>query len=221
MEPSAHRAESTLPGKTSHLAAVLDEYPQRDAVMALLGRLRDHHPASVGHSVRVAQALHAMALEGPAYVGDVATAMIAGLLHDIGKLRVPPATLDSERGLDKVSLDLIRAHPEAGAAILAEAGLPPVIIDVARGHHERWRGGGYPGGLPATAQPPLARAVAVADALVAMVEPGRPYRKPLPRDAALLELETCAGLHFDPEATAILIAAASRRHGGLDALLGA
>ena len=207
-----------LPGTA--FAALLDAYPQRQAVLALLTRLHRHHAASAGHSVRVGQVLLAMATEQPAYLGDPGTAFVAGLLHDVGKLAVPPGTLDSPASLDKAGRDLIRAHPAEGAAILAEAGFQPLIVEVALGHHERWQGGGYPAGLPATAQPRLSRAVAVADALVAMVEPGRPYRAPLGREAALTELRACAGVHFDPEATSILLAAASRGDGPLATLLG-
>ncbi len=216
MEPAA---SPPLPGPA--FAALLDAHPQRQAALALFTSLHRHHAASAGHSVRVGQALLAMAMEDPAYLGDPGTAFVAGLLHDVGKLLVPPGTLDSPASLDKAGRDLIRAHPAAGAAILAEAGFPPLIVEVALGHHERWQGGGYPAGLPATGQPRLSRAVAVADALVAMVEPGRPYRTPLARDAALVELRACAGLQFDPAATSILLAAAARADDPLAPLFGA
>ncbi|WP_203074798.1 HD-GYP domain-containing protein [Falsiroseomonas ponticola] len=214
MEPA--RPISPPPGAA--YAVLLDSYPRRNAALALLARLKRHHPPSAGHSMRVGQALLAMGTEAPAWLGDPATAFVAGLLHDVGKLRVPPGMLDSPSGLDKDGRDMIRAHPEAGAAILAEADFPPAVIEVALGHHERWQGGGYPAGLPAAGLPRLARAVAVADALVAMVEPDRAYRTPLTREAALAELRACAGLQFDPEATAILLAAASRGHAALSAL---
>ncbi len=218
MEALPLPAEPSAPG--SPIASLLDAHPQRDGVVALLRRLQRHHAQSAAHSTRVGQVMAAMAREAPAMLGDAATALVAGLLHDVGKLHVPAATLDSPAGLDHAARALIRAHPEEGAVILAEAGFGAIFIDVARGHHERWGGGGYPGGRPATAQPPLARAVAVADALVAMVEPGRTYRAPLAREAALAELRACAGIHFDPEATAILLAAVTRRSPPLETLLG-
>jgi putative nucleotidyltransferase with HDIG domain len=190
-------------------------------VAHLLDRLRRHHPASFAHSVRVGRVLLAMQRQASASLGPAETALAAGLLHDIGKLQVPAETLNSPDGLDAAGRALIRAHPEAGAALLAEAGFPPDLVEVVRGHHERWQGGGYPTGRPSSTLPRLARAVSVADALVAMVEPGRRYRTPMRRDAALAELATSAGQHFDPEATALLLATIDAPQGELASLFSA
>lgn len=158
--------------------------------------------------------------QAPTFMGDPSEVVVAGLLHDIGKLRVPAATLDSPGGLDRTARALINAHPTEGATILAAAAFPAAIVDVAQWHHERWRGGGHPSGQPAANLPRLVTTVAVADALVAMVEPGRSYRTPLGRRAALAELSARADVHFDPQATSILLAAAAWSDGGLGPLLG-
>lgn len=72
-------------------------------------------------------------------------------------------------------------------------------------HHERYDGTGYPKGLVGNAIPLPARILAVADAFDAMTS-CRPYKPALPRQAALRELERCAGTQFDPQVVAIFIA---------------
>ena len=64
-------------------------------------------------------------------------------------------------------------------------------------HHERHDGRGYPHGLAGEAIPPLARVVAVADAIDAMTT-SRTYRPARPMRDAVAEVLRCAGTHFDP-----------------------
>ena len=65
-----------------------------------------------------------------------------------------------------------------------------------RASHERWDGKGYPDGLAGEEIPLGARVIAVCDAWDAMVT-DRPYRRAMSREAALRELERCAGTQFD------------------------
>jgi putative nucleotidyltransferase with HDIG domain len=170
----------------------------------LLRRLRAHHAPTVAHSLRVAHVLSAMTALDPRPMTDRATIAIIGALHDIGKLAVPVEILGSERRLSAAELASMREHPAAGAAILRDEGFPPLIIAATRDHHERWAGGGYPSGRPAAEMHPLSRALAVADSFVAMVEPGRTYRRALSLPGAIAELVACSGTQFDPAAVALL-----------------
>ena len=72
-------------------------------------------------------------------------------------------------------------------------------------HHEWWNGEGYPLGLKGCRIPLPCRIVAIADAYAAMVN-DRPYRKAISHEAALLELQRCAGTQFDPGLVKIFIA---------------
>lgn len=175
----------------------------------LLRRLHRHHPDSVAHSIRVAEITMAMwrtaarrADSEP--LGDVETALLGSLLHDIGKLCVPQAILASPHLLAEEERIAMHGHSGWGAALLCEQGFPEPIAAIARGHHERWSGGGYPTGLPARDQARIVRAVAVADAFDAMTDPRRTYRAPLGRLEALREVAACAGTHFDPFAAQLL-----------------
>jgi len=64
-------------------------------------------------------------------------------------------------------------------------------------HHERWDGSGYPLGIGAEEIPLECRILAIVDAYDAMTN-DRPYRKAMPNDAALTELNRNAGTQFDP-----------------------
>jgi len=71
------------------------------------------------------------------------------------------------------------------------------ILPVVRHHHEKWDGSGYPDALQTDEIPLAARIVSVTDAFDAMVA-DRPYRKGMPFNDAIAELNRCAGTHFDP-----------------------
>ena len=73
------------------------------------------------------------------------------LLHDIGKLIIPIDVLNKPGKLDEAEWELMRAHPRAGVEMLRSDLISPLVKVVVRSHHERWDGGGYPDGLPATA----------------------------------------------------------------------
>jgi HD-GYP domain-containing protein (c-di-GMP phosphodiesterase class II) len=85
-----------------------------------------------------------------------------------------------------------------GAALEA---LPCVLF-----HHERWDGAGYPSGRARDDIPLEARILAVADSFDAMTS-DRPYRAACPAQAALEELQRCAGTQFDPALVEAFIAA--------------
>jgi HD-GYP domain-containing protein (c-di-GMP phosphodiesterase class II) len=74
-------------------------------------------------------------------------------------------------------------------------------LAVIRSHHERWDGSGYPDGLRGTETPLAARAVALADAFVAMRE-DRPYRRALSEGEAVAEIMRASGSQFDPSCVA-------------------
>jgi diguanylate cyclase (GGDEF)-like protein len=132
---------------------------------------------------------------------------IAGVLHDIGKIGVSDEILRKPGKLDAAEWADMRRHPGLGARILANAGLHDVAGWVLA-HHERIDGAGYPAGLAGDDIPLEARVLAVADAFEAMIA-DRPYRRAMAHEAALAELERCAGSQFDPEVVAAFLACAA------------
>ncbi|MHB2016055.1 MAG: HD-GYP domain-containing protein [Candidatus Xenobia bacterium] len=120
------------------------------------------------------------------------------LLHDVGKIKVPPEILYKPGMLSPEEARIMQQHPVWGAEILST--IPPLhhAIPATRHHHERWDGRGYPDRLKGDQIPPSARIVAVVDTFDAMVA-DRPYRKGLSLEQARAEIERGAGRQFDPD----------------------
>jgi diguanylate cyclase (GGDEF)-like protein len=121
----------------------------------------------------------------------------AAELHDVGKMAVPDAILDKPGPLDETEWGFIHRHTLIGERIVAAAPALRPVASLVRSSHERWDGDGYPDRLAGDDIPLGARIVAVCDAFDAMVA-DRPYRAGMAPDAALAELERCAGSQFDP-----------------------
>jgi putative two-component system response regulator len=146
-------------------------------------------------------------------------------LHDIGKIGIPEAIIARRGAINPDQRALVRAHANIGAELLAQSELPHIqmAVEVARHHHEAWNGAGYPEGLAMEAIPQAARIVALADSFDAMTH-DRPYRKAMSIENALSEIQSAAGVKFDPrmtEAFLTLVAQLREEHSDLDAFLGA
>jgi HD-GYP domain-containing protein (c-di-GMP phosphodiesterase class II) len=133
-------------------------------------------------------------------------AEFAALLHDVGKVKIPPEVINKPGPLDKTERALMNTHTIVGQTMLEQiGGLLGDVGGIVRSCHERWDGGGYPDGLVGQAIPFEARIVCACDAWSAMTT-DRSYRKALPVELALVELQACAGTQFDPRVIDALVA---------------
>ena len=149
------------------------------------------------HSRRVAALASRLALQADIDfpVDDV---FEAGRLHDIGKVFIPEEIINKPSKLTNEEYEIIKTHTTAGYRMLTRLGYPAVITEAARNHHERFDGKGYPTGLSGDSIPWVARIIAVADTFDAMSST-RPYRKKLPLDFIVGEIERCSNSQFDPK----------------------
>ncbi len=129
---------------------------------------------------------------------------MGGLLHDMGKLRVPAAILGKPSALDPAEFALIKRHPEDGARLLADlGGFPPEVLDLVLDHHERLDGAGYPRSLPETRIGLATRVLTVCDVFDALVS-HRVYRPAWTPEKALRLLREETGTAFDSDCVAAL-----------------
>jgi HD-GYP domain-containing protein (c-di-GMP phosphodiesterase class II) len=167
-------------------------------VRALAAALELRDDQTGDHADRVARlALRLSELVAPELAADPELEY-GFLLHDLGKIGVADAILLKPGPLDPRELTIMRGHPLLGEQIVARV---PFLGGLARtviaSHHERWDGTGYPRRLAGTDIPLAARIFAVVDAFDAMTN-DRPYRKALPVEVAVDEIERGAGTQFDP-----------------------
>jgi HD-GYP domain-containing protein (c-di-GMP phosphodiesterase class II) len=135
---------------------------------------------------------------------------LAALLHDVGKVKIPPEIINKPGPLDDAERALMNTHTLVGQQMLEQVGgLLGDVGNVVRSCHERWDGAGYPDGLAGEAIPLAARIVCACDAWSAMTT-DRAYRKALPDELALTELRACAGTQFDPRVVEALVAVLER-----------
>lgn len=120
------------------------------------------------------------------------------LLHDVGKVVVPRDVLNKPSRLTDDEMDLMRAHPKAGAALVGGASVSPLARAVILGHHERWDGKGYPSGKVGLEVHVNARIAAVADVYDA-VSSDRVYRRHRPSHEAFELVIRSGGTAFDPD----------------------
>ncbi|NPB09016.1 MAG: response regulator [Thermodesulfobacteria bacterium] len=169
-----------------------------DALRALVKTLEAKDPYTKEHSERVTQIALLIGKEMGLSNDELESLKVAGHLHDIGKVGIKDYILLKPGRLTPEEYEIIKKHPLIGAEIVGYIGLLRQEVEIIKHHHERWDGRGYPDGLAGEDIPLLARVLAVADTYDAMTSV-RPYRPPLPREAAVEEILRHAGTQFDPE----------------------
>jgi HD-GYP domain-containing protein (c-di-GMP phosphodiesterase class II) len=129
----------------------------------------------------------------------------AALLHDVGKIAVPSEIINKEGPLDEAEWEVMRQHTIEGERMLKRiGGVLATVGKIVRASHEDFDGSGYPDGLAGEAIPIEARVVTCCDAFSAMTTT-RSYRKAMSTEAAVAELQRCAGTQFDPAVVAALV----------------
>jgi HD-GYP domain-containing protein (c-di-GMP phosphodiesterase class II) len=123
-------------------------------------------------------------------------AHLAGLVHDVGKVGLPPGLLEKPGPLTLDERRIMEEHSSIGERILGNVEGYSEIARIVRHHHERVDGNGYPDGLQNRDIPLISKIIGVADAYDAMTS-GRPYRDAMPSRVARLRLAQAVGSQFD------------------------
>jgi putative nucleotidyltransferase with HDIG domain len=130
---------------------------------------------------------------------DLRTLAIGGLLFDVGKLRVAPDLLKSDRKLTDEEFAQLRNHVQHGVEMIKESGLMNAdVIAMVEHHHERHDGSGYPRGLSGDEIPVFARIASIVDCYDAITS-HRSYARAIPPSTAIKMLYEWKYIDFQGE----------------------
>jgi HD-GYP domain-containing protein (c-di-GMP phosphodiesterase class II) len=183
-----------------------------DRALAAVGDFGDLvSPHLAGHSAGVAELASAAAHRCLTDAADATTIRRAALVHDIGRVAVPPRIWLKPGSLTPDEWEQVRLHPYHTERILSRSPFLAALAPVAGAHHERLDGSGYHRGSAGAELPLPARLLAAADVYHAMTE-ARPHRDALPPERAAEELGRGASAgRLDADVVAAVIDTAGQR----------
>ncbi|HYF91104.1 MAG TPA: HD domain-containing phosphohydrolase [Symbiobacteriaceae bacterium] len=206
---AAARRVATFAGLSSHagrivaesgvIAQTADLYV--DTLKSLVAGMDGANLYTVGHSERMLQYAEMTARELGLQEDHVQAVGLGAYLHDIGMIAVDTATYAKDGRLTSREYELIQEHTRIGSELVSPVQSVVPLGPMVAHHHERWDGRGYPARMKGKDIPLGARIIAVADLFDAKTT-GRAYRKPLPLDRALADLQALAGTQLDPAVVA-------------------
>lgn len=170
-------------------------------IQALTKTLEVRDFVTEGHTQRIKNL--AMELGNYIHLAEPAinNLILLSQFHDIGKIGTPDRILFKPGPLTPAEMKEMQKHCKIGFRIAKSIHDLNPIADLILKHHERWDGTGYPLHLKGNQIPLECRILSVIDAFDAMTH-NRPYRKAIPVNKAIDELQRNSGTQFDPEVVA-------------------
>ncbi|QDD65070.1 HD-GYP domain-containing protein [Herbaspirillum seropedicae] len=166
-----------------------------DAMISLV-RLKTADNYTYMHSVAVCAMMISLADQLGLSAQERQQAGMAGLLHDIGKMTVPPSILNKPSKLTEEEFVSVQSHPLAGHRLLQELpGIGDAPLDVSLHHHEKMDGTGYPYKLSGRNISMTARMGAICDVYDAITS-DRPYKSGWDPSRSIQHMAQSKG-HFD------------------------
>lgn len=148
-----------------------------DAIAVDINALKTSDEYTFKHSVDVATMSMIIAKEQGLKKDDIYRIGIAGLLHDMGKSKIPLEILNKPARLNDDEFAVMKQHSVLGYEILNEKNEFPASISLSvLQHHEKMNGKGYPFGVSSDKITPYAKILSVSDVYDALVTE-RPYKK--------------------------------------------
>ena len=141
----------------------------------MLHSLRQFDDLTYAHSVNVALVASIIGEWLGYSEEDVHVLTLCGLLHDIGKVRIPKKILEKPGKLTPTEFEVMKAHVNEGYDIIKDKDIDSRVKEACLLHHEKCDGTGYPFGLTSEKIPDFAKIIAIADIYDAMTS-DRVYR---------------------------------------------
>ncbi|MGM0768458.1 MAG: HD-GYP domain-containing protein [Pseudomonadota bacterium] len=179
------------------IRACVESVKANASAMLWMSRIKSRDAYTAEHCLRVAIFTVAFARFLGMPDEDLEVAGMCGLLHDIGKLKIPDDILNKPGALSPEEFRVMREHTTLGHELLkTDPTLDPIISDVTCHHHERMDGRGYPRQLAEWQISRFARLVSIVDAYDAITS-DRCYRDGLSTSDAIRILYRNRGQQFD------------------------
>jgi len=164
-----------------------------------LSRIKAADTYTFQHSVSICALLvsfcHALGLDA----ASVEEAGLGGLLHDVGKMKIPHEVLNKPGSLTEEEFEVMKSHASLSRDILSGVpGISAMVIQIAGEHHEKMGGGGYPRGIAGNEISQIGRMTAIVDVYDALTS-NRVYRKGSEPSEVLKKLLEWSGPHLDGE----------------------
>ncbi len=176
---------------------VCDSVLRNPGALISLARLKTADSYTYMHSVAVCALMVALAAQLGLNEQQTQDAGLAGLLHDIGKARVPLEVLNKPGKLTEEEFAIVRAHTQHGHDMLVECGdVGDAVLQACLHHHEKMDGTGYPARQAGNAISLIARMAAICDVYDAITS-DRPYKTAWDPSEAVRRMAEWSGTHFD------------------------
>lgn len=181
-----------------HTTNILSDARNGLHVFNMLHNLRSYDDLTYVHSINVSLISRVFGSWLKLSEEDIDVLTVAGLLHDVGKLTLPPSVINKKGPLTDEEFNLMKSHSARGFKIIKDKDLDPRIKIATLMHHERNDGSGYPQGLKGDEIHPFAKIITIADVYDAMTS-ARVYRDALCPFDAISMFEKDGFQKFDPK----------------------
>jgi putative nucleotidyltransferase with HDIG domain len=181
------------------VSQITDSILRNQGTLLSLNRIREGDTYTFQHSVSVCTLLVAFCRYMGMSPEIIQEAGMGGMLHDIGKMRVPDHILNKPSKLTDDEFTIMKQHVNLGLEVLRQTpGVSTSVMQVTGEHHERFEGSGYPLGIKGQEISELGRMAAIVDVYDALTS-NRIYHKGMEPPAALTKLFEWSDHHFDSE----------------------
>lgn len=180
-----------------HTMSIINKYTNKLQLFDMLHSLREFDDMTYAHSINVALVASIIGQWLHFSEDDIRVLTLAGLLHDIGKVNIPPEILNKPGKLTPEEFEIVKRHVNDGYDILKTQNIDNRIKEACVFHHEKCDGTGYPFGLKSEKIPVFAKIISVADIYDAMTA-ARSYRKALCPFTVIEQMERQCFTSLDP-----------------------
>jgi putative nucleotidyltransferase with HDIG domain len=181
------------------VSQITESILRNQGTLVSLCRIREGDTYTFQHSVSVCALLATFCRAMGMNPETIHEAGMGGMLHDLGKMRVPDHILNKPGKLTEAEFAVMKDHVVLGAEVLRRTpGISRTVLQVAEEHHERYEGTGYPKRERGAEISQLGRMAAIVDVYDAITS-NRIYHKGMEPSAALTRLFEWSDHHFDPD----------------------